>query len=70
MRPPSEAALDPVDTRRAMRSEPQRKTYRLWEPRRYRQAAPSPDVTWPEGEVVFCWLALRPQLEVRRFSAP
>ena len=26
--------------------------------------------TWPEGEVVFCWLALRPQLEVRRFSAP
>ena len=34
-------------------SEPQRKTYRPWEPQRYRQEAHSPDAKLPEGDVVF-----------------
>jgi transposase len=53
-----------------MMSEPQRKTYRPWEPQRYRQEAQSPDAKLPEGDVVFFWLDLVPQLELRRFYAP
>ena len=51
-------------------SEPQRKTYRPWEPQRYRQEAQSPDAKLPEGDVVFFLLDLVPQLDLRRFYAP
>src|SRR5919204_4367257 len=70
MRPPSKAICCPVDTRRAMMSKPQRKTYRPWEPQRYRQEAQSPDAKLPEGDVVFFLLDLVPQLDLRRFYAP
>ena len=50
-------------------SEPQRKTYRPWEPQRYRQEAQSPDAKLPEGDVVFFLLDLVPQLDLRRFYA-
>jgi transposase len=53
-----------------MRSESQRKTYRPWEPQRYRQEAQSPDAKLPAGDVVFFVLDLVPQLDVRRFYAP
>jgi len=51
-------------------SESQRKTYRPWEPQRYRQEAQSPDAKLPEGDVVFFLLALVPRLDLRRFYAP
>lgn len=51
-------------------SEPYRKTYRPWEPQRYRQEAQSPDATLPEGDVVFFLLDLVPQLDLCRFYAP
>src|SRR5499433_2082506 len=51
-------------------SEPYRKTYRPWEPQRYRQEAQSPDAKLPEGDVVFFLLDLVPQLDLRRFYAP
>jgi transposase len=50
--------------------EPYRKTYRPWEPQRYRQEAQSPDAKLPEGDVVFFLLDLVPQLDLRRFYAP
>jgi transposase len=53
-----------------MMSESQRKTYRPWEPQRYRQEAQSPDAKLPEGDVVFFLLDLVPQLDLRRFYAP
>src|SRR5919198_5799814 len=70
MRPPYEATFCPVDTRRSMMSESQRKTYRPWEPQRYRQEAQSPATKLPEGDVVFFLLDLVPQLDLRRFYAP
>src|SRR3954462_7605781 len=70
MRPPYEATFCPADTRRSMMSEPQRKTYRPWEPQRYRQEAQSPDAKLPEGAVVFFLLDLVPKLDLRRFYAP
>lgn len=51
-------------------SKPPRKTYRLWEPQRYRQEAQSPDAKLPEGDVVFFLLDLVPKLDLRRFYAP
>ena len=51
-------------------SESQRKTYRPWEPQRYRQEAQSPDAKLPEGDVVFFLLDLVPRLDLRRFYAP
>ena len=51
-------------------SEPSRKTYRPWEPQRYRQEAQSPDAKLPEGDVVFFWLALGPKLDWHRVYAP
>src|SRR5215468_743739 len=70
MRPPYEATFCPVDTRRSMMSESQRKTYRPWEPQRYRQEAQSPDAKLPEGDVVFFLLDLVPRLDLRQFYAP
>ena len=37
-------------------SEPSRKTYRPWEPQRYRQEAQSPEAKLPEGDVVFLFV--------------
>ena len=66
MFPPYLAAFYPVDTRRSMISEPQRKTYRPWEPQRYRQEAQSPDAKLPEGDVVFFLLDMVSKLDLRR----
>jgi len=46
------------------------KTYRPWEPQRYRQEAHSPEAKLPEGALVFCLLDTVPQLELSRFYAP
>jgi hypothetical protein len=46
------------------------KTYRPWEPERYRQDAPSPVAKLPEGDWVFFLLDTVPQLELSRFYAP
>src|SRR3954467_1014072 len=70
MRLPYEAAFCPVDIWRSMMSESRRKTYRPWEPQRYRQEAQSPDAKLPEGAVVFFLLDLVPQLDLRQFYAP
>ena len=51
-------------------SECGRKTYRPWEPERYRQDAQSPAAKLPEGDVVFFLLDTVPQLELSRFYAP
>ena len=51
-------------------SEPGRKTYRPWEPQRYRQEAHSPAAKRPEGDVVFFLLDTVPQLALQRFYAP
>jgi transposase len=50
-------------------SEPWRKTYRPWEPQRYRQEAHSPDAKLPEGDIVFFLLDTVSQLDWRRFYA-
>jgi transposase len=53
-----------------MMSECGGKTYRPWEPERYRQDAQSPAAKLPEGDWVFFLLDTVPQLELRRFYAP
>jgi transposase len=53
-----------------MMSECGGKTYRPWEPERYRQDAQSPVAKLPEGDVVFFLLDTVPQLELRRFYTP
>jgi transposase len=53
-----------------MMSERGEKTYRPWEPERYRQDAHSPAAKLPEGDVVFFLLDTVPQMELRRFYAP
>jgi hypothetical protein len=42
------------------------KTYRPWEPERYRQDAHSPAAKLPEGDLVFFLLDTVPQLELSR----
>jgi transposase len=51
-------------------SEPSRKTYRPWEPQRYRQEAHSPETKLPAGDLVFFLLDTMSQLDLRRFYAP
>jgi transposase len=51
-------------------SERGEKTYRPWEPERYRQDAHSPTAKLPEGDLVFFLLDIVPQLELSRFYAP
>ena len=51
-------------------SEQHGKTYRPWEPQRYRQEAQSPEAKLPEGDLVFFLLDTVPQLDVSRFYAP
>ncbi len=46
------------------------KTYRAWEPQRYRQQAHSPAAKLPEGDLVFFLLDVVPQLDLSRFYAP
>jgi len=53
-----------------MMSEPGGKTYRLWEPQRYRHEAHSPAAKLPEGDVVFFLLDTVPPLDLSRFYAP
>jgi len=55
-----------------MMSERGEKTYRPWEPERYRQDqdAQSPAAKLPEGDLVFFLLDTVPQLELSRFYAP
>jgi transposase len=53
-----------------MMSEHGEKTYRPWEPERYRQDAHSPTAKLPESDLVFFLLDTVPQLEVSRCYAP
>src|SRR6266478_6368719 len=46
------------------------KTYRPWEPQRYRQEAHSPAAKLPEGDVVFFLIDTVSRLDLRRFYAP
>ena len=50
-------------------SEPSQKTYRPWEPQRYRQEAHSPEAKLPEGDVVFFVLDTVSKLDLSRFYA-
>jgi hypothetical protein len=50
-----------------MMSESGGKTYRPWEPQRYRQEAHSPAAKLPEGDLVFFLLDAVFQLDLRRF---
>jgi transposase len=51
-------------------SERPEKTYRPWDPERYRHEAQSPAAKLPAGDLVFFLLDTVPQLNVRRFYAP
>jgi transposase len=51
-------------------SEQPEKTYRSWDPERYRHEAQSPAAKLPAGDLVFFLLDTVPQLNVRRFYAP
>ena len=51
-------------------SEQHGKTYRPWEPQRYRQEVHSPEAKLPEGDLVFFLLDTVPQLDLSRFYAP
>src|SRR5437867_3372547 len=51
-------------------SEQHGKTYRPWDPERYRYEAQSPEAKLPEGDLVFFLLDTVPQLDVSRFYAP
>ena len=46
-----------------------RKTYRPWEPQRYRQEAHSPEAKLPESDLVFVLLDTVSKLDVSRFYA-
>src|SRR2546421_8960426 len=70
MTPPCYGAFCHADTRRPLRSEPYRKTYRPWEPQRYRHEAHSPDAKRSEGAMVFFVLETVLVLDVRRFYTP
>jgi transposase len=51
-------------------SEQPEKTYRPWDPERYRHEAQSPAAKLPAGDLVFFLLDTVPQLNLRRFYAP
>src|SRR6267142_741753 len=57
-------------TWRAGMSEQHGKTYRPWDPERYRHEAQSPAAKLPEGDLVFFLLDTVPQLDLGRFYAP
>jgi transposase len=47
-----------------------RKTYRPWQPERYRLQAHAPDAKLPEDDLVFFLIDLVPHLDLRKFYAP
>ena len=51
-------------------SEQHGKTYRPWDPERYRHEAQSPAAKLPEGDLVFFLVETVPQLDLHRFYAP
>ena len=51
-------------------SAPYRKTYRPWEPQRYRHEAHSPNAKLSEGDMVFFVLDTVPKLDLSRFYTP
>jgi len=51
-------------------SEPHGKTYRPWDPERYRHEAQSPAAKLPEGDLVFFLLDTVSQLDLQRVYAP
>jgi hypothetical protein len=53
-----------------MVSDARGKTYRPWNPERYRYAAHSPEVKFPEGDLMFFLLDTVPHLDMSRFYAP
>src|SRR2546425_11484843 len=55
---------------RAMMSNRGGKTYRPWEPQRYRQEAHSPAAKLPEGDLVFFLIDTVSRVDLRRFYAP
>ena len=57
-------------SRRPLMSEPHRKTYRPWEPQRYRQEVRSPEAKLPEGDLVFFLLDTMAKLNTGRLYAP
>src|SRR6266851_8565526 len=57
-------------TRRPMMSEQHGKTYRPWDPERYRHEAQSPAAKLPEGDLVFFLLDTVSQLDLQRVYAP
>jgi hypothetical protein len=52
---------------RAMMSNRSGKTYRPWEPQRYRQEAHSPAAKLPEGDLVFFLIDTVSRLDLHRF---
>src|SRR5215475_3502598 len=70
MTPPCYPALCNANMRRPLMSEPYRKTYRPWEPQRYRHEAHSPNAKLSEGDMVFFVLDTVPKLELSRFYMP
>jgi transposase len=56
--------------RRSIVSEQHGKTYRPWEPQRYRQEVHSPEAKLPEGDLVFFLLDVVPKLDLSQFYAP
>src|SRR5437870_12316569 len=55
---------------RAMMSNRGGKTYRPWEPQRYRQEAHSPAAKLPEGDLVFFLIDTVRRVDLSRFYAP
>ena len=51
-------------------SEPWRKTYRPWDPDRYRQEAHSPQAKLPQNDLVFFLLDTVSKRDLSRFYAP
>src|SRR5919206_5056268 len=70
MTPPCYEAFCHADRRRPLMSEPSRKTYRPWEPQRYRYEAHSPNAKLSEGDMVFFVLDTVPKLDLSRFYTP
>jgi transposase len=60
----------PVTIWRWLMSAQHGKTYRPWEPQRYRQEAHSPEAKLPESDWAFFLLDTVPRLDLRRFYAP
>src|SRR5437016_2296593 len=59
----------PVAIWRWLMSEQHGKTYRPWEPQRYRQEAHSPDAKLPASDLAFFLLDTVPRLDLRRVYA-